>query len=118
MHKKSVQSIFFMFVTLVFTFSGGVQAGEIIYTDDIRENVITKEVLVKTADNVIVLVDTSSSMTAMNKNYKKTYYELEKEALTTDFGRLPDLGYNVGIYKWAQILSSPDEQVKITENNV
>ena len=100
MHKKSVQSIFFMFVTLVFTFSGVVQAGEIIYMDDIRENVITKEVLVKTADNVIVLVDTSSSMTAMNKKYKKTYYELEKEALTTGFGRLPDLGYNVGIYKF------------------
>ena len=47
---------------LVFSVGGGVQAGEIIYADDIRENVITKEVLVRTADNVIVLVDTSSSL--------------------------------------------------------
>jgi hypothetical protein len=31
-----------------------VQAGEIIYADDIKENVIQKEVLVRTADNVIV----------------------------------------------------------------
>ena len=100
MHKKSLQSILFMLLTLGFTFSGGVQAGEIIYTDDIRENVVSKEVLVKTADNVIVLVDTSRSMSAMNKKYKKTYYELEKEALTTGFGRLPDLGFNVGVYRF------------------
>ena len=90
----------FMFVILVFTFGGGVQAGEIIYTDDIRENVVDKEVLVKTADNVIVMVDSSSSMAAINKTYKKPYYELEKEALKTGISRLPDLGYNLGVYKF------------------
>jgi len=100
MYKKSVQLMLFMLVILVFTFSGGVQAGEIIYTDDIKENVVDKEVLVKTADNVIVMVDSSSSMAATNKTYKKPYYELEKEALKTGIGRLPDLGYNVGIYKF------------------
>ena len=57
----------FMFVTLIFTFGGGVQAGEIVYSDDLRENVVDKEVLVKTADNVIVMVDSSSSMAAINK---------------------------------------------------
>jgi hypothetical protein len=100
MYKKSVQSMLFMFVILVFTFGGRIQAGEIIYMDDIRENVFSKEVLVKTGDNVIVMVDSSSSMTAINKAYKKPYYELEKNALTTGFGRLPDLGYNVGIYQF------------------
>ena len=100
MYKKSVQSMLFMFVILVFTFGGGVQAGEIIYTDDIRENVVDKEVLVKTADNVIVMVDSSSSMAAINKTYKKPYYELEKEALKTGISRLPDLGYNLGVYKF------------------
>ncbi len=59
MYKKTVLSTLVMFGILVFTVGGGVQAGEIIYADDIRENVITKEVLVRTADNVIVLVDTS-----------------------------------------------------------
>jgi len=95
MCKKSALLMLVMLVILVFTVGGGVQAGEIIYVDDIRENVITKEVLVRTADNVIVLVDTSSSLAAINKTYKKPYYELEKAALTTGFGRLPDLGYNV-----------------------
>jgi OOP family OmpA-OmpF porin len=100
MPKKSVKSILFTFVVLVFTFGGGVQAGEIIYADDIRENVVNKEVLVKTADNVIVMADSSKSMAAMNKRYKRPYYDLEKDALKTGFGRLPDLGYNVGIYKF------------------
>ena len=100
MCKKTVLLTLVMLVALVFTVGGGVQAGEIIYVDDIREDVITKEVLVRTADNVIVLVDTSSSLAAINKTYKKPYYELEIAALTTGFGRLPDLGYNVGIYKF------------------
>ena len=100
MSKKSVQLMLLMLVILAFTFNGGLQAGEIVYSDDIRENVVNKEVLVKTADNVIVMVDSSSSMAAINKTYKKPYYELEKEALKTGFGRLPDLGYNVGIYKF------------------
>jgi OOP family OmpA-OmpF porin len=39
-------------------------------------------------------------MAAQNKTYKKPYYALEKEALEAGFGRLPDLGYNVGIYKF------------------
>jgi len=89
-----------MLVILFFTFGTAVQAGEIIYKNDIRDKVVSKEVLVKTADNVIVMVDSSSSMAALNKTYKKPYYDLEKAALTTGFGRLPDLGYNVGIYKF------------------
>jgi len=100
MYKKTALITVVMLVILVFTVGGRVQAGEIIYNDDIRENVVKKEVLVKTADNVIVLVDTSSSMAATNKTYKKPYYELEKEALTTGIGRLPDLGYNLGIYRF------------------
>jgi len=100
MRKKSVQLMLLMLAIWVFAFAGGVQAGEIIYTDDIKENVVDKEVLVKTADNVIVMVDSSSSMSAINKTYKKPYYDLEKEALKAGFGRLPDLGYNVGVYKF------------------
>ncbi len=59
MYKKTVLSTLIMLVILVFTVGGGVQAGEIIYADDIRENVISKEVLASTTDNVIVSVDTS-----------------------------------------------------------
>ena len=100
MHKKAVQLTLFMLAIWIFTFGGVVQAGEIIYKNDIVDKVVPKEVLVKTADNVVVMVDTSESMAAINKTHKKSYYELEKEALKTGFERLPDLGYNVGIYRF------------------
>jgi len=74
---------------------------EIIYQDDIVTNVVTKDVLVRTADNVIVLVDASSSMDFSHRKFKKTNYELEKEALGAGYSRLPDLGYNVGIYTFS-----------------
>jgi OmpA-OmpF porin, OOP family len=76
-------------------------AAEIIYQDDISQNVVTKDVLVRTADNVIVLVDASSSMEAAHRKYKKTNYQMEKEALAAGFARLPDLGYNVGVYTFS-----------------
>jgi OmpA-OmpF porin, OOP family len=78
-----------------------VNAAEIIYQEDIIQNVVTKDVLVRTADNVIVLVDASSSMDFSHRKFKKTNYELEKEALAAGYSRLPDLGYNVGVYNFS-----------------
>jgi hypothetical protein len=78
-----------------------VNAAEIIYQEDIMQNVVTRDVLVRTADNVIILVDASSSMAFSHRKFKKTNYELEKEALAAGYSRLPDLGYNVGIYNFA-----------------
>ena len=98
MYKKSVQLTMVFSMMLFFIFGGKVQAGEIIYADDIRQNVVNKSVLEKAVDNIIVLVDTSGSMAATDKKYQKTYYELEKEALSTGYSRLPDLGFNVGVY--------------------
>ena len=76
-------------------------AAEIIYEDDIVQNIVTKDVLVRTADNVIVLIDASGSMDDTSSKYNKTYYEMEKQALTVGIRRLPDLGYNVGFYTLA-----------------
>ena len=82
-------------------------AAEIVYEDDIVQNIVTKDVLVRTADNVIVLMDASSSMEATNRKYKQTYYEMEKQALAAGNTRLPDLGYNIGVYlfspSWKEI---------------
>ena len=100
MYKNSFGLTLALLTILVFAFGSTVQAGEIIYADDIQQNVVTKEVLVRTADNVIVLVDTSSSMSQTNNKYKKTFYELEREALSSGFSRLPDIGYNTGIYRF------------------
>ena len=100
MYKKHLRSI--MLTAVVMLCAGGwASAAEIITAEDIKEEIVTKEVLVKTADNVIVLVDTSSSMAPVSKNYRpKTKYQLEKESLAAGIERLPDLGYNVGIYSF------------------
>ena len=87
-------------MTLVFAVGTRIQAGEIIYADDIRNNVITIKSLARTADNIAVLVDTSISMGAPNKTLNKSYYDLEVEALTRGVSRLPDLGYNIGVYRF------------------
>jgi OOP family OmpA-OmpF porin len=76
---------------------------EITYQLDIVQDVVTKDVLVRTAENVIVLMDASKSMAFDNPKYKKQNYLLQKEALAAGNSRLPDLGYNVGIY-----IYSPD----------
>jgi OmpA-OmpF porin, OOP family len=86
---------------VVLALNAPVKAAEIIYQDDITQNVVSKDVLVRTADNVIILVDASSSMAFSHRKFKKTNYDLEKEALAAGYSRLPDLGYNVGIYNFA-----------------
>jgi OmpA-OmpF porin, OOP family len=98
MYKKSAQWTMVLSMMLFFIFGRTVQAGEIIYSEDIRYNVVNKQVLEKAVDNVIVLIDTSASMAATDKKHQETYYELEKEALSAGFARLPDLGFNVGVY--------------------
>jgi OOP family OmpA-OmpF porin len=76
-------------------------AAEIIYQDDIVTNVVTKDVLARTGDNVIILVDASSSMEFSHRKYKKANYELEKAALAAGNSRMPDIGYNIGIYNFS-----------------
>jgi OmpA-OmpF porin, OOP family len=78
-----------------------VNAAEIIYREDVVQNVVPVDVLVRTADNVIVLVDASGSMATAHRKFKKTNYEMEKEALAAGNSRLPDLGFNVGIYNFS-----------------
>ena len=55
-----------------------VNAAEIIYQEDIVQNVVPKDVLVRTADNVIILVDASSSMAFSHRKFKKTNYQTGK----------------------------------------
>jgi OOP family OmpA-OmpF porin len=100
MYKNPFGLALAVLASLVFAVGSAVQAGEIIFADDIKQNVINKEVLVRAADNVIVLVDSSSSMGETNKTYNKMNYELEREALSSGFQRLPDLGYNIGVYRF------------------
>ena len=82
----------------VFVLGSNVWAFEIITADDIREGVIIKRQLIKTADNAIFLFDASSSMNKPHKDTGKSRYEIAKQALMERNEYFPDLGYNFGLY--------------------
>lgn len=75
---------------------------EILTEQDVTEQIITNEDIVKTADNFIVMLDTSGSMTEpceMNKTM--TRLEVAKKTLKERARLLPDLGYMAGLYLFA-----------------
>jgi len=76
---------------------------EIITRDDIVNNVVKKEQLVKVADNAIFFLDTSSSTNDEFGDTGKTIVQVMKSELKSRNSYFPDLGHNVGIYtftKW------------------
>ena len=90
-------------------------AAEIITVEDFEQKIVTKEHLIKMADNVIILFDASVSMNETYKDSGKSRYELAKQFLEDGNNRMPDLGYNIGIYlytPWTPIypMQSYDKQ--------
>ena len=80
------------------------QAGafEVITEEDIIQKTVMKEDFIKTADNVIILMDTSESMNhRWQKDATKSKLEAAKEILVNGFQRLPDLGYNAALYEFS-----------------
>jgi OOP family OmpA-OmpF porin len=66
------------------------------------QKTVTKEDFIKTADNVIVLMDTSQSMNhRWQKDATKSKLEAAKEVLANGVQRLPDLGYNAALYEFS-----------------
>jgi OOP family OmpA-OmpF porin len=75
---------------------------EIITKEDIVQKTVMKEDFIKTADNFIVLMDTSQSMNhRWQKDSTKSKLEVAKEILTNGAQRLPDLGYNAALYEFS-----------------
>ena len=75
---------------------------EIITKEDIVEKIVPKEDFIKTADNFIVLMDTSQSMNhRWQKDSTKSKLEVAKEILINGEQRLPDLGYNAALYEFS-----------------
>ena len=74
-----------------------VSAFEIITADDIKQNLVTKDVFIKTADNFIVLYDASGSMSEPYKEGVKKI-DAELQILKQQNEILPELGYNAGLY--------------------
>jgi len=81
-------------------------AAEIITEEDMIQNIITEEQLIKLADNFIVLFDASSSMDKPYKETGKSRYDVAKKILKERNDLLPELGYNAGVYlytPWKEI---------------
>jgi OOP family OmpA-OmpF porin len=77
-------------------------AFEIITEEDIVQKTVTIEDFIKTADNFIVLMDTSQSMNhRWAKDSTKSKLEAAKEILVNGEQALPDLGYNAALYEFS-----------------
>ncbi|MGD9249902.1 MAG: OmpA family protein [Desulfobacterales bacterium] len=87
------------FIAVGLAVASNTAAFEIITTEDIQKNIITKEMLIRTADNFIVLYDASGSMA---DEFKAGVQKLDAELqiLRQQNAILPELGYNAGLYKF------------------
>jgi OOP family OmpA-OmpF porin len=86
-------------IMLIGLFANTLPAAEIITEIDIVEKVVTKEDFVRTADNFLILFDSSSSMKEfIDKGAKETKYDVVRRVLEERQRILPDLGYNAGLY--------------------
>ena len=70
---------------------------EIITKDDFVTNTIKKEQLVKVADNLILMLDTSSSTNDLYRDTGKPIIQVMKQELQSRNSYFPDLGHQVGI---------------------
>ena len=86
-------------IMLLGLFANTLPAAEIITETDIVEKIVQKEDFIRTADNFIILFDSSSSMKEIvNKNTRETKYNAVRNILEQRQKVLPDLGYNAGLY--------------------
>ena len=68
-------------------------AAEILTQDDFVKKVVKEDNLVKTADNLIILFDTSHSMARQfQKGSPESRYDVSKRILKEKIQQLPDLG--------------------------
>jgi OOP family OmpA-OmpF porin len=97
--KKHIISLKFLALLLTICFIPTVAISFELITR--TETIVVDEVkieLKKTADNFIILYDSSSSMGDIYKKTGKKKIELEREIFKTRAGLIPNLKYNAGIY--------------------
>ena len=75
-------------------------AVEIITREDLVNNVVKKDQLVKVADNAIFLLDTSSSTNDEFGDTGKPVIQVVKGELKSRNSYFPDIGHNIGIYTY------------------
>jgi outer membrane protein OmpA-like peptidoglycan-associated protein len=92
-----------MLFSLIFTglMVSQAMAFEIITEEDLVQKTVTKTDFIKTADNFIVLMDTSQSMNhRWQKDSTTSKLEMAKQILINGENALPDLGYNAALYEF------------------
>lgn len=99
---KSIFLIMFFGMILPVLMATQAAAFKILTKEDLVQKPVMKTDFIKTADNFIVLFDTSQSM---NQNWKKgetrSKLEVAKEILVNGDQALPDLGYNAALYEFS-----------------
>lgn len=73
-------------------------AFEIITEEDLVRKIVVERDLIKTADNAIILMDTSDSMGKTFPGTNMSRYEIMVQTLKERNKFVPDLGYNIGLY--------------------
>jgi OOP family OmpA-OmpF porin len=95
--RIAVLTFFWLIAAMLVVPSAG--AFEILTEEDITQNIITREMLIATADNFIILYDASGSMADAYKE-GVTKLDAELEILKQQNRILPNLGYNAGLYSF------------------
>ena len=88
-------------VLMIGLFSTQVMAAEVLTVEDFRQNVVSEENLVKTADNAIFMFDGSSSMGKIFKDTNTPKIKILRDFLQERNTYFPNLGYNFGLYEYA-----------------
>ena len=91
--KPVVMTVLFLIMMVGVSFA----AEAVVEKEDVPAVVVTEEII-KTADNFIVLFDSSSSMKEPFKDTGLTTLDAAKKLLKDRNEILPDLGYNAGLY--------------------
>ena len=79
---------------------------EVLTKEDFVHEIVVREDLVKTADNAIILFDSSSSMAKPFLETGLSRYEVAKKTLIERNEYFPDIGHNIGLYlytPWAPL---------------
>jgi OOP family OmpA-OmpF porin len=96
--KKSIHFQLIMIIAAVSIFSvTQISAFEIVTAEDFKQNIVTKDILIRTADNFIVLYDASGSM---GEEYRDGVKKIDAQfqILEQQNEILPELGYKAGLY--------------------
>lgn len=96
--KKSIPIIFTSMLLVSLWAIASVQAIEIVTRDMVEKETITETDLIRTADNFIILFDTSSSTNEMVPGKSISKIQAAKNLLKERNSWMPNLGYQAGLY--------------------